>query len=695
MISISVIIATHGRNDLLLHRSLKSVYEQSYHKNVDVVICVDENDSEIDSVINGLKVEISAFRKHFHIRKFQTKVIPNKRTKFHSGTGAWNTAILSVINLKKLDKNREHFIAILDDDDSWDKDYLDRVVKYCSPNTGMVVSGIKYIDSEGSCKVLLANELKKEKIYVKNPGIFGSNMFINLDAFLSAGGFDESMRSSTDRDFLMRYAELEGNSCYMTKFCNFALVNHYADKNRKRVTNDKFAKKQGLDVFYYKYQNFGDDFTLKEKSLERAKKLFGYDSIGIDFFEREKTLPSENLLYIPTAKVNVIIGIICFELINLKRFLKSVLNIKDSPYLDRLIIYVFSNFECNDKFSKELELHDIKVVLDCNRMGIDSIAKNRTNLKRKIYDFIGSEDFIVWILDDDLEFYQKDYFREIALMRENEDADLLFSPITNEPPLPFLLTLRRNFTEYFFVRDNADRKIDRIDQQFLSEFYYDLTEDFRYLELPASNKNRTSDQILEHIKKGQSAYKIDFFEEHFGKILPGKNPAIVGGNCIVLNKKYLLIPNFTPDEETYNRRSDFNWSILCLKNKANIKRTYLPLKHIRDTPFNLADEIQKLEKDLLGNRFYRIFYEIVVHEKSFKEIQSEYSVMIKEFKQKLYFNLRRISFFASMISDPEVKKIVDAYEKTIRKICKKRIVFSRITFNRVKKLLSANWQDLK
>ncbi|WP_029410816.1 glycosyltransferase family 2 protein, partial [Treponema pedis] len=288
MLSISVIIATCRRNDLLLQRSLKSVYQQTYDKNVDVIVCVDANDSVIFSEVSKLQQQIKIMRDVESVNSFPTKVIANERTKFHSGTGAWNTAILSVIDFLNQDKNENHYIAILDDDDSWDNEYLENIVNNCPLNTGMVVSGIRYINSDGSTKSIIATELNEEEIFIRNPGIFGSNMFINLNAFLCAGGFDESMQSTTDRDFLMRYIELSKHSKYKTVFCNFTFVNHYADENRKRVTNDIYLKKQGLNIFYYKWQKYINNKELYNQSIIRAKKLFGYNKLELNFFEDDK-----------------------------------------------------------------------------------------------------------------------------------------------------------------------------------------------------------------------------------------------------------------------------------------------------------------------------------------------------------------------------------------------------------------------
>ena len=686
MLYVSVIIATCKRNDLLLQRSLRSVYEQTYSENVDVVVCVDANDSEIDSEIKSLTEEITKFRELANIENFPTEVIANKRTKFHSGTGAWNTAIMSRIDFVDLEKNDHHYIAILDDDDSWDSEYLEKVVFHCSEKTGLVVSGIKYIEPNGKIRRVVASKLDREEIFVKNPGIFGSNIFVNLNAFLSAGGFDESMKSTTDRDFLMRYADFSSNSDYKTVFCEFALVNHFADETRQRVTSDKCAKKQGLDLFYYKYQDLNKIKGLRERSLERAVKLFGYTEDTAELFRR-KPVETIKHAFKPTIKMNLVVGLICFEVQNLKRCINSLDNLRKSPYLNTLFVYVLTNKECEFTFSSEVQSSDFKIILDCERNGVDSIAKNRTALKQGIYNRFQNEDFVAWIIDDDLVFYEKDYLEQIACYKETGNADLLFSLTTHEPPIPFLLTLRRNLLLYSFLKKMTEVSPSLRKQEFLSEFYYDLAEDFKFLEAIVDCKTAEADEVLDCLKRGQSVYTIDFFENYFGVELPSDKYSIVGGNCIILNKEYLLIQNFTPDDEIYNRRSDFNWSILCQKRGARIKRIYIPLKHIRETTFDIEKEALKLERDLIGNRFYRIFYDIVINEKPFEYVAEEYASMGIDLKQKVYSNLMRIQYFMSLISDAEIQLIGKIYKKTIQRILQTDFTFPKDVYLSINKIL--------
>ena len=82
---------------------------------------------------------------------------------------------------------------------------------------------------------------------MRNPHIQGSNLFVLLRRLLEAGGFDESLTSTTDRDICIRLADL-GSIRYGGLREN--LVHHYADDDRPRLsTPGSDAKRAGLTYF--------------------------------------------------------------------------------------------------------------------------------------------------------------------------------------------------------------------------------------------------------------------------------------------------------------------------------------------------------------------------------------------------------------------------------------------------------------
>ena len=71
-------------------------------------------------------------------------------------------------------------------------------------------------------------------LLVRNPYIQGSNLFVRLSKLLEAGGFDEGLRSTTDRDICIRLADLGTLRYGRIEDC---LVQHYAESDRPRAVH--------------------------------------------------------------------------------------------------------------------------------------------------------------------------------------------------------------------------------------------------------------------------------------------------------------------------------------------------------------------------------------------------------------------------------------------------------------------------
>lgn len=109
-----------------------------------------------------------------------------------------------------------------------------------------------------------------------------------VGVLLSAGLFDESLTSTTDRDLCIRLCDvLQGNSNTFASTCQHTVV-HYADPDRLRVsTPGSRAKIQGLVRFFYKHgARMTDDVRNAFKT--RASELFGCDSSEFNVKEGTK-----------------------------------------------------------------------------------------------------------------------------------------------------------------------------------------------------------------------------------------------------------------------------------------------------------------------------------------------------------------------------------------------------------------------
>ncbi|MCR9189777.1 MAG: glycosyltransferase family 2 protein [Alteromonadaceae bacterium] len=260
---IAVVIATKDRYRTLSERSIPSVVGQSHCP--EFLILVDDSSPETRP-LNATLVEA------LHLPSCEVSYHENKRSP--GASGSWNTAI--DILFTKVSDPENLFVAVLDDDDSWSADYLKECVSAVDERQlDMVAADLRRFESLGGKPSIekAPAELLAEEFLTGNPGIQGSNLFIRLSLLLSAGGFDEELRSCTDRDLCIRLADL-GDVRYGR--LPLALVDHFADPGRPRLsTKGSAAKLEGLTTFWKKY--FGRMSPDQRAAFsERASSLFAW-----------------------------------------------------------------------------------------------------------------------------------------------------------------------------------------------------------------------------------------------------------------------------------------------------------------------------------------------------------------------------------------------------------------------------------
>ena len=177
-----VVVATHDAERLgfLTGRCLPSIAKQT--SKADLVIVVSDNDPSTD------------FLNDDHIRSCfdaddqkKVRLIPNNRTRGNSGTGSWNSGILSAL----ASFGHDCFVAFLDDDDEWENNHLETCLKAANENSMWVVSGIVRISASGKrYEHLLESKPTADDFFTANPGIQGSNLFVRVSALLGAGLFE-------------------------------------------------------------------------------------------------------------------------------------------------------------------------------------------------------------------------------------------------------------------------------------------------------------------------------------------------------------------------------------------------------------------------------------------------------------------------------------------------------------------------
>ncbi|MCB9523856.1 MAG: glycosyltransferase family 2 protein [Myxococcales bacterium] len=256
---LAVVVATCNRPELLFERALASVRQQT--RPPQRLVIVDDSDDRQRPVVRELVGRL-------HLEGCDITYLTNNRTP--GASGSWNQALEYLLEVGEVPENT--FVAILDDDDAWHPSYLERTLSAAHVHElDMVACGLRRIERQGVTASEPPASLDALDFLVGNPGIQGSNLFLRLFTILAAGGFDEGLSSTTDRDLCIRLADL-GHVRYGT--LPDALVDHFADADRPRLSAPgSTAKLAGLTGFWRKYSG---RMTQRQRQafVERAASLF-------------------------------------------------------------------------------------------------------------------------------------------------------------------------------------------------------------------------------------------------------------------------------------------------------------------------------------------------------------------------------------------------------------------------------------
>jgi UDPglucose 6-dehydrogenase len=261
---VHVIIPSH-HSPSFLDRALESVSHQSHLPSSVIVITDPDTDRlhEIKEVVE--KLSLSLPLRH----------ITNERTK--SVSGAINAG-LHFLGMNPSFNSRA-FIALLDDDDWWERRYLENCLKYAhETDADWIISGLIRYDEKHpeGLKQTIPRSVNLSDLLVGNPNIQNSNLFVRADPLQAIGGYDEDLVSTTDRDTCIRL--LQGETKYAVLFNH--LVHHDAFTRDDRLSHPGSPrKKAGLRTFYKKYH----DLMTPEQRIafeDRALDLFAVDLRG-------------------------------------------------------------------------------------------------------------------------------------------------------------------------------------------------------------------------------------------------------------------------------------------------------------------------------------------------------------------------------------------------------------------------------
>lgn len=246
--TIDVFIRTHDRKNLLT-KAIFSVINQS-KKPSNIFILDDLNQFKVKNLILNFK------------KNFKNIHYINTKNNFNS---------LKNLNIQ-IKKSKSNVLAFLDDDDTWNKEYLKINYKLLQ-NYDIIYNNFYELFDNKKKKF----EIKKKKFsdnIITNNGFLISNLTIKRTVFNKQKGFDSSIGSSADKDFYLRAL----NNKLKIFFQKSPLVN-YTVFNRKlnwKWSEDYHHTLGSVLKFYYKYF-FNINIDLHVKMII---KVFKFITLG-------------------------------------------------------------------------------------------------------------------------------------------------------------------------------------------------------------------------------------------------------------------------------------------------------------------------------------------------------------------------------------------------------------------------------
>ena len=261
LVGIAALVATANREFLLRSSALPTICAQTVRPYRVVVV----NDGESLTEETRLALRMLEDRTQTHV-----ELLDNDRAR--GAAGAWNKGLDHLWRT-----GHRGFVAILDDDDTWDEDHLERNLEH-SRDADLVVSGLRMKVGGRIVPRPLIEQLRDRDFLVGNPGWQGSNTFVSMDLIRATGGFRDGLASLNDRDFAIRLLRHPGARWNLTG-CWTATWTLDTPGNLSSRLSD--AKLLGLRRFWRLY---GEEMTESERSafFERSERLFGF---GRDIIE--------------------------------------------------------------------------------------------------------------------------------------------------------------------------------------------------------------------------------------------------------------------------------------------------------------------------------------------------------------------------------------------------------------------------
>ena len=637
MLKIVVVIPTNHRPEEFL-RAIDSVSSQT--RMPDHVIVVHEEGDSYAMALEG---------NGYHITE-------NRRTK--SLSGAINHALDEVVvNRHDWGIDPLHtWLALLDDDDWWSPEYLEKCASLAVGRCRQVVSGLVRYDElrpEGF-NLSIPTELDCVSFLTGNPHVQGSNLFVRMDSFLEAGGFDEALLSCTDRDFCIRL--FEGGAHEWARLDEH-LVHHDARRSGRISDPGSDRKRQGITGFAMKHQ-FRMSDEVWEDFLKISKDRFGVvidsslaskESLVDTTKRRGSPLPVESLEIPYDLTIGVTFGDLCL----VGQFAESLQRVvSEWPHRVRLVAClhnlamgeVMAVLNNVDSVNLDVSVYDEESSIDLARSGslgpwfVDEGRRNgaswgRCVLHRRLLDEVGGDSRpVIWIVDEDMLLHEGEaengggtgadmLLRAVSLM-EDRSIDVGVGHVIGDPPVPPMFTLRSQLIDLYYsnLSKEGGAKIRMSwSPENLHDIHHDLSTDrFDHIEFPWGMFNIKSDE--ESLKKihGGRYFSRPVHSDWMERV--GSDLIVRGGNTIVLDPNVLgEWSNVAPYAGgIQSRRGDSMWCLYSQRiggktvGKERRRVSWIPFAVPQSRAFSkLAnDDIENLRGDIMGSMIMRVLGDI-------------------------------------------------------------------------------------
>lgn len=226
---ISVVIPTYNRSHLLID-SINSVLNQT-HTNFELLVVDDHSTDNTKEVVEEYEDE-------------RVKYFLNTRSK--GAQGARNTGLYAA---------KGEWIAMLDSDDAWLPEKLEKQVKYiqnCDDKVVGIATGTTIYDFETN--EIINTQIPSKRVYTTNNLLYknylrGFSSFVfKKNTAIQLGGFDESFPALQDMDFYISLSTVGEIHTIKDSLTRVRI------DNIDRISSNWDTKNEGLEKLYEKHQ---------------------------------------------------------------------------------------------------------------------------------------------------------------------------------------------------------------------------------------------------------------------------------------------------------------------------------------------------------------------------------------------------------------------------------------------------------